>query len=698
MPGDAARVHALRRQQAAIAAFGSFALRESNLLEVLAEAARVCADGLNVRFCKVCRYRPEENDLLIEAGFGWQPGVIGHVISRADASSPQGRAFTTGQPAICDDLRKENAFELPAFYATHGVISTIDVLIKGDDLPYGVLEVDSDVQHNYDQHDVDFVTAFANVVAEAVATSARTALLQRTVGHMQVLVHKLRKNEERFRTVVEAAPSALVMFNGDGRIEMVNTQTERIFGYGRADLLGQKVDMLVPERFRARYPAVRSDFFTEPLFPPMRPGAILLGLHRDGHEFPIEIGLTSIRSNGDDLTLSTISDISERTLLEAQLRQAQKMEAVGRLTAGIAHDFNNLLQAMTGSLELILEDVTDRPETLEYGQIALRAARRGGELTHRLLAFSRQQLLLPRALPARHMVSEVANLITSTFGPNISLTILPIPDDLAIMADAAQLEAAILNLAMNARDAMGGSGRITMEAYRDNPGAEMALASGDYIVIAIEDTGTGMDEATLAQACEPFFTTKGVDGSGLGLSMVQGFARQSGGDLHIVSAPGRGTRVEIWLPPLVQPENEGAEPIAEVPKIVRGRVLLVDDEADVLVTVGAFLRNAGYVVTGVTTGAQALEMLLAGNQFDAIVTDYALPGSNGIDILRQACEIDKTLPGLIITGYYNAGLRDAVDGSLILRKPFSRAKLIERVEALVASRRELAAKSSDGAG
>jgi signal transduction histidine kinase len=271
----------------------------------------------------------------------------------------------------------------------------------------------------------------------------------------------------------------------------------------------------------------------------------LLGLYKDGHEFPIDIGLISIKSNGDDLTLSTISDVSERTLLEAQLRQAQKMEAVGRLTAGIAYDFNNLVQAMMDSLELILEAVTDCLETLEYGQIALRAARRRRELTHRLLAFSCLQLLLPRALAARHMVGELANLITSTFGPNISLTILPIPDDLAIMADAAQLEAAILNLALNARDAMGGSGRITMEAYRVNPPAEMARAPGDYVGIAIEDTGTGMDEATIAQACEPFFTTKGVDGSGLGLSTVQAFARQSGGDAHRERAWTRRARRDL---------------------------------------------------------------------------------------------------------------------------------------------------------
>jgi two-component sensor histidine kinase len=189
---DAARVRKLLRQQAAIAGFGSFALRQPDLLKTLTEAARVCADGLDVRFSKVCRYREAENDLLIEAGYGWKAGVVGHVVSRADITSPQGRAFVTGEPSICDDLRKDNEFELPSFYATHGIISTIDVIIKGTDgdQPYGVLEIDSDAQHDYDEHDVIFLTAFANVLAEAVATSTRAAVLQVTLGRMKDLVEE----------------------------------------------------------------------------------------------------------------------------------------------------------------------------------------------------------------------------------------------------------------------------------------------------------------------------------------------------------------------------------------------------------------------------------------------------------------------------------------------------------------------------
>lgn len=183
-----AQVRKLLRQQAALAAFGSFALREGDLLKVLNEAARVCADGLSVPFSKVCRYRAAENDLLIEAGYGWRPGVVGHVVSPANESSPQGLSFVTGQPSICNDLRTENDFKLPPFYAEHGIISTVDVVIKGNGHPYGVLEIDNNEQHNYDQHDIDFLTGFANVLAEAVGTSSRMATLQATIAQMKTLV------------------------------------------------------------------------------------------------------------------------------------------------------------------------------------------------------------------------------------------------------------------------------------------------------------------------------------------------------------------------------------------------------------------------------------------------------------------------------------------------------------------------------
>jgi two-component sensor histidine kinase len=201
---DAAQVRKLLRQQSAVARFGSFALRENDVLKVLTEAARVCAECLGVPFSKVCRYRETENDLLIEAGHGWHPGVIGNVISRADLTSPQGRAFITGQPSICNDLRADNDFELPPFYAEHGIVSTIDVIIKGsDDQPYGVLEIDNNEQHDYDQHDVDFLTGFANVLAEAVATSARTGILQSTIDRMKVLVEEKDRLLEQKKVLAE---------------------------------------------------------------------------------------------------------------------------------------------------------------------------------------------------------------------------------------------------------------------------------------------------------------------------------------------------------------------------------------------------------------------------------------------------------------------------------------------------------------
>ncbi len=178
----------LHRQQAALAAFGSFAFRETNLQRVLTEAARICAECLSVPYAKLCRYRPEKNDLLVEAGHGWRDGVVGHVVSRADGSSPQGRAFSTGRPVIAEDLRQPSRFELPAFYAEHGIVSTVDVLIKGNGQAYGVLEIDSVEQHTYDEHDIDFLTGFANVLAEAVATSKRMEILHTAVSRMEALV------------------------------------------------------------------------------------------------------------------------------------------------------------------------------------------------------------------------------------------------------------------------------------------------------------------------------------------------------------------------------------------------------------------------------------------------------------------------------------------------------------------------------
>ena len=203
MNEDAARVRRLLRQQAAIAKFGSFALGKHDLLAVLAEAARVCADGLGVPFSKICKYRSETEDLLIEAGWGWRDGVVGYVVCRADATTPQGRAFSTGKPSTCNDLSEDHGFDLPSFYAEHGIVSTVDVVIKGPERPYGVLEIDNDQQHDYDQHDIEFLTSFANVLAEAVAASARTRDLAGAVERMTQLANQKQHLLDEKNTLVD---------------------------------------------------------------------------------------------------------------------------------------------------------------------------------------------------------------------------------------------------------------------------------------------------------------------------------------------------------------------------------------------------------------------------------------------------------------------------------------------------------------
>ncbi len=578
MTDAAAQVQKLLRQQAALARFGSFALRERDLVKILTEAARVCAEGLSVPFSKVCQYRAQENDLLIVAGYGWQDGVVGNVVSRADMSSPQGRAFTTGLPSIIDNLQNDAGFDPPPFYAAHGIVSIIDVIIKGnDDQPYGILEIDNDKQHDYDQYDINFLTGFANVLAEAVSTASRGTALQVTVDLMKSLV------EEKDRM------------------------------------------------------------------------------------------------------------LDEKSAADLQLRQAQKMEAVGQLTGGIAHDLNNVLTVIIGTIEILAEAVADRPELAAIAKLIDEAAGRGADLTQRLLAFARKQPLQPREVDVNSLVIETANLLRSTLGEHIEVHTVLAGDASHALIDPSQLNNAILNLALNARDAMADGGKLTIETSNivlddSYASANADVTAGNYVMVAVTDSGHGIPADLLIRVFEPFFTTKDVNkGSGLGLSMIYGFVKQSNGHIKIYSEEGHGTTVRIYLPQA----TGTAQPAEEESTLsIEGgdeTILVVEDDILVRTFVLGQIKSLGYVTLAAVNATEALAIIDGPEDIALMFTDMIMPGSmNGRQLADVALQRRASLKVLFTSGYSNEaiihhGHLDA--GVLLLAKPYRKSDLARMIRA-----------------
>jgi PAS domain S-box-containing protein len=379
----------------------------------------------------------------------------------------------------------------------------------------------------------------------------------------------------------------------------------------------------------------------------------------------------------------TLTDISEQRSLESQLIQAQKMDAIGKLTGGIAHDFNNLLAAVIGGLGLLEKRATLDEEQGRILGMTRRAAEQGSELVRRLLAFARRQRLEPHPIDPLSLKQVVSDLLTHTLGGLVHIEWQVEDGVWRAFADQAQLELALLNLIINARDAMPAGGAITIAVDNRKLSADevSGLAAGDYVRFAVADTGTGISPDHLEKVTEPFFTTKEVGkGSGLGLSMVYGFARQSNGAFRIDSALGEGTTAELWLPRAPQGASREAAAAPEQRRTDSSRklrILLVDDHAEVRSTTAAVLADLGHVVTEAANGAEALELLDHDRcRCDLIITDYAMPHLSGTDFLRSARELCPDVPALIITGYADTdAIGDRPEDVDILLKPFTPSAL-----------------------
>ncbi|MFI4950037.1 MAG: response regulator [Caulobacterales bacterium] len=368
--------------------------------------------------------------------------------------------------------------------------------------------------------------------------------------------------------------------------------------------------------------------------------------------------------------------IAERERVENVLRQAQRLEAVGQLTSGVAHDFNNLLMVVLGNIRQMQKTHGDDPAIRRRLEMMAKAAERGAQLTAQMLAFSRRQRLEPRPVDLNDTVASMRDLLQATMGGSIRIETVLQPGLWPAMIDPTQIELVILNLAINARDAMEVGGTLTVETGNVTLGAPTRPeepTAGDYVMVAVTDNGSGMDEAVLAKVFEPFFTTKEVGkGSGLGLSQVFGLAKQSGGGVRIDSAPGEGTSVRVFLPrPAAAPQLEAPEtaPTAE-PAPEALNVLLVDDDSAVREVTAGILHDLGYQVVEAGSGGAALEVLDKAAKIDLLLVDFAMPGMNGAEVAREVHARRPHLPILFVTGYADTEALEAAGGGAILRKPF----------------------------
>jgi signal transduction histidine kinase len=397
----------------------------------------------------------------------------------------------------------------------------------------------------------------------------------------------------------------------------------------------------------------------------------------------LEQSRAALQKLNEELELRIEQRTREREQALAQLFEAQKIDTIGQLTGGVAHDFNNLLMAMLGSLEILKKRLKDDPGSQRLLENALKGAERGAALTQRLLAFARRQELRPAIVDVGDLLSGMQDLLARALGPEIRLQ-NDLPTNLpAVLIDANQLELAVLNLAVNARDAMPEGGLLLFsaaEADGSEPGAPPGVKAGPYVRFSVVDTGRGMDEVTLARAAEPFFTTKGVGkGTGLGLSMVQGLAAQSGGGLLLTNEPGRGARVDLWLPQADRTEIERAPQSKShsFEHLVRAcTVLVVDDDALVATGTAAMLEDLGHTVVEANSAADALKLLDDGQRVDLVITDHAMPGMSGTELARLLKSRYPALGVVIASGY--AELPADVTADLAvpkLAKPFAQADL-----------------------
>jgi PAS domain S-box-containing protein len=517
------------------------------------------------------------------------------------------------------------------------------------------------------------------------APAKRFFFVGRDMTESRLAQETLRESEQLARGIIDTALDAFVQMDDQGTVTDWNPQAENIFGWSRAEAVGTRLsELIIPHGHRDAHTGGLERFLRT------GEGAILgrrfeiEAMRRDGKEIKVELSVTELRRRNGFVFNGFMRDLTDKIAAEDRIRQAEKMEAVGQLTGGIAHDFNNILTVITGTIEILADAVKGQPQLAAITKMIDEAASRGADLTQHLLAFARKQPLEPKITDVNTLIIDTAKLLQRTLGEHVEIESVFEDETCPAIVDPNQLATAILNLALNARDAMPDGGKVIIETgfvILDDNYAKMYsdVRPGRYAMIAVSDTGTGIPAAMLDKVFNPFFTSKGPGkGTGLGLSMVYGFVKQSAGHIMIYSEEGHGTTIKMYLPPAA-----GVLPTAEAvpaPAVEGGHetILVVEDDALVRNYVLTQLHSLGYVTLDAANATEAIAFARTGQPFDLLFTDVIMPGMNGRQLADEILKVRPGLRVLFTSGYtenaiIHHGRLD--EGVLLLAKPYRKSDM-----------------------
>ncbi|MEV4351952.1 ATP-binding protein [Actinoplanes sp. NPDC049596] len=621
----------------------------------------------------------------------------------------------TGLPMIVDDVGSDPRHAETAPVRDCGIKAYCGFPVRDPDgRVIAVLAVAARRESHWTARHLRSLDAATQLFGELLSGRAATVPMMPVVRSPS----RTEQAESMFMSLLDAAPDAIVAVTADGTINLINAHAEHLFGYRREELLGQPVELLVPDRFREPHPGHRDRYFSHPKRRPMGGGLALSARRKDGSEFPVEISLSALETDHGVIVSAAIRDVSDRLIAqrererliaqaerdaaERRAQHARRLESLGELAGGVAHDFNNILAVISNYSELIQDTLATGdpgPDDIaaardDLGQIS-RAAERAARLTKQLLAFGRRDITQAEVLDLNRVIGDIEQMLRRTLGEHIQLSAQLDPALRPVFADASQIEQILVNLAVNARDAMPGGGTLSIDTSnvdldRDDTAAT-PLAEGSYVRLRVSDTGTGMTPEVMEHAFEPFYTTKPRgSGTGLGLATIYGIVTSAGGDVSLYSEAGIGTTVTILLPTAKVTAGAATAVPAGTPQpgsSPGGTILLVEDEDALRQVAHRILTRSGYDVLPAAGGEQAIHIAQTHpGTIDLLLSDVIMPKMFGNEVAARIQAIRPGTPVLFMSGYAQPVLTEngtLPDGVLIIEKPFTSHELLDRIHTVM---------------